>query len=257
MTISSSTKENENAIKVYATPRRPTSRDRPKLVRKPRPVYAGFELEKKIDPTGKAAHLLFVQHYSRNNLPPPEVGQDALELYQRHADGSYNQKNYGIVNRRNAMKEARNIYSSPLVQNMVPNSPSGHIDVPKVQLQSNQSVSAAHRYLGSRSGSDKNHAHTNPQKSLADEAWDVYKQLDIQSPQPSHSESHSGSSVSGNNYPYNNPQLSPEDDLYKHFDVPSPPHLDFEEHGSINNPSPAVAIDKYHISLSNKYRNHS
>ncbi|XP_033220256.1 uncharacterized protein LOC117174913 [Belonocnema kinseyi] len=213
------------------------------------------------DPTGLNAYELFLQHYSQNNLPPPEAGHEALELYERHTKGSHRYIQRKYTSRRNlqiAYQDARKHYNQPFLQrHVVQNSPSKTLDVQQLPSQSNPSGSKSHMHMGNQyasqpggSGSDHNYPNTNHQKPLEDVAYDSNKQYDIQCLQSPHYENHF---ASDNNHPHTNPPMSPRDDLCKQFDIQSPQHLDFEEHRSQINPSATVAIDKYHMYLSRKY----
>lgn len=182
------------------------------------------------DPTGVNAYNLFLQHYSQNNLPPPEVGHEALELYERYTNGSHrhNQKKYfSKRNLKTARQDARKSYNQPFVQQrVVENSTSKRLDVQKLPSQSNLSGSAAHMHLGNQyvsqpgaSGSGHSHRNTNPQKSSADVAHDLNKQYNIQCPQSPHNGDHSGS---GDTHPNTNPQKSLADvayDLNKQYHI--------------------------------------
>lgn len=166
---------------------------------------------------------MFVEHYRGRTLP--NASETTLKLYEeRHANGSYYlpPEDGNVVTHKGSTRridKARERYRQPLVN---PHTAQQYQDSSGME---SKGLDALHRYKKQHDGvhqagcsgsvSGNNNPHATLQKSLADEGWDVYKQ----------------------------------------FEIPSPPRLDFDEPASQDNVSASLAIDNSY--LNRQHRNHS
>lgn len=107
----------------------------------------------------------------------------------------------------------------------------------------------------SRSGNNCPHvnpsSNCNPQKALADEAWEIYKQFECLPSQHLHYGINHGAYEPGNNHPYTSPEMSPAEDFSRLFDTQSPPNIDdYKDYRS--QPSATAAIDAYNLHIFDK-----